>query len=430
MSRLLLLATLLYLLLLAGLASRLGGLIALAIPLLVFVAAAILHGPENVRMNLVRTIGEDRVYEQMPVEVKLSITNDGSHVERIVVEERIPPSLELADGQTRLVASLSPGESCSLSYTVLARRGLHEFGAVRVLASDHLNLFKRHADLYQPTSLPALPRAHRLRRMAIRPLRTRGTAGQVPARQGGSGIDFYGVREYQIGDPRRWINWRLSARHPSRLFTNEFEQERIADVGLILDARLRTEIRLSGDSLFEHAVRATAALAQTFLADGNRVALLVYGQTLDWTFPGYGKVQRERILQALARAEPGASQVFGHLEYLPARFFPAKSQIVLISPTCPDDLPALIRLRAHGYQLLVIRPDPVGFEESRLPREPAVALAARVVRLERALLLRNLKQAGIQVVDWQVDRPFDQAVHRHLGRMPHWHRAIGVGRSL
>ncbi len=425
--RLLLIGTLLYLVLLAGLASRVGALVALAIPLMLYVAAAIVYGPEDVRLRVVRTAGVDRVYEDVPVDIELSVTNQGSNIERIVVQDLIPASLKLVEGETRLVTSLPPGESSVLRYKVFATRGLHEFGVVRVCASDHLNLFRRQVDLFQQTRLPSLPRAQRLRHMTIRPLRTRGTAGPIPSRQGGSGVDFYGVREYQAGDPRRWINWRVSARHPQHLFTNEFEQERIADVGLILDARLRTEIRLGGDSLFEHAVRATAALAHTFLADGNRVGLLVYGQILDWTFPGYGKIQRERVLQALARAEPGASQVFDDLEYLPTRFFPAKSQIVLVSPTCTDDLPALIRLRARGYQLLVIRPDPVAFEQARLPAERAVRLAARIVNLERALLLRKMQQAGIQVVDWQVDKPFDRAIHAHLGRVPHWFRVVGVG---
>jgi uncharacterized protein (DUF58 family) len=262
--------------------------------------------------------------------------------------------------------------------------------------------------------------------MGIRPLRTRGHAGPVPARQGGSGIDFFGVREYQPGDPRRWINWRASARHPAALYTNEFQQERIADVGLMLDARSRHDVRVSGHSLFEHSIRATASLADVFLRDGNRVGLLVFGEYLDWTFPGYGKVQRERILRALARARPGESQVFDSLENVPTRFFPAQSQLVLVSPLSKDDLPVLLRLRARGYQLLVIRPDPVSFEVLGLQPSRPVGLAERILHAERALVRRGLQQAGVQLVDWQVDRPFDQVLHSSLGRVPQWFRAVKV----
>ena len=137
-----------------------------------------------------------------------------------------------------------------------------------------------------------------------------------------------------------------------------------------------------------------------------------------WTFPGYGKVQRERILQALVRAKTGYSQVFDKLDYLPTRFFPAQSQIVLVSPLCWDDLPMLIRLRARGYQFLVIRPAPIAFEIRALEPTLAVELAARIIYVERVLLLRKLQQAGVQVVDWRVDEPFDQAIHASLGRMP------------
>jgi uncharacterized protein (DUF58 family) len=210
------------------------------------------------------------------------------------------------------------------------------------------------------------------------------------------------------------------------LVTNEFEQERIADVGLILDARQRSQVRDKDDSLFEYAVRATASLAGTFLSDGNRVGLLIYGRFLDWTFPGYGKVQQERILQALAQAETGDSLVFDKLDYLPTGFFPAQSQLVLISPLCRADLPMVNRLRARGYQLLVVRPDPIALEAGGLEPDPAVDLATRILRVERMLVRRRLQQAGIQVVDWQVDQPLDQAVHASLGRVPQWFRAVGL----
>jgi len=42
------------------------------------------------------------------------------------------------------------------------------------------------------------------------------------------------------------------------------------------------------------------------------------------------------------------------------------------------------------------------------------------------LLLRKLQQAGVQVVDWRVDEPFDQAIHTLMGRMPPPLRAVGL----
>jgi uncharacterized protein (DUF58 family) len=256
-----------------------------------------------------------------------------------------------------------------------------------------------------------------LRRVEIRPKQTRVYSGPIPTRQGGSGVEFFGVREYQPGDPLRWVNSRASARHTESLFINEFQQERVADVGLILDAREQSDVLAGEDSLFEYSIRATASLADVFLNVGNRVGLFIYGRALDWTFPGYGKVQRERILRALAAAKLGGGQVFEKLDYLPTRLFPARSQIVFISPLLSQDTGELIKLCAHGYRLLVVSPDPISFERKTLSQTEDIELGTRIARLEREVQLNQLRHAGIQVMDWPVHTPFQQAAHVVLSRV-------------
>ncbi len=424
MSRLVLLGGLVYALFLLGLGFLDGRLLALALPLLVYLAAAAYYAPREVRLSAGRSFSSERAPAGALVQVDLELRNEGGPLEDVLVRDRLPAGIELAEGQASALTSMEPGEAFHLRYSVRLSRGSHAFDAVVVEAGSFFGLVQRRTIVPAAGRILVLPQVDRLRRVPIRPRRTRGYAGPVPARQGGSGVDFFGVREYQAGDPRHWINWRASARHPRSLFTNEYEQERLADVGLILDARQRSDIRLGDAWLFEHAVRAAASLAAAFLDDGNRVGLLVYGRSLDWTFPGYGKLQRERILRVLSGAQTGDSQVFDRLDYLPTRFFPSGSQIVLVSPLHVDDLPSLIRLRARGYQLLVLRPDPVALEVGALGARPGVALAARFVEVERALLRRRLLQAGIAVVDWQVQEPLDRALHTSLGRVPAWHRHL------
>jgi len=265
-----------------------------------------------------------------------------------------------------------------------------------------------------------------LKQITIRTRKTRVYSGNIPARVGGPGVEFFGLREYQAGDSPRWINWRASARHAFSMFSNEFEQERVADVGIILDGRLKTNLFGQENSLFEYSVLAAAALADVLLSQGNRVGLLNYGRYLHWTFPGYGKIQRERILQALAHAQIGTSTVFSELEYIPARLFPVHSQIILVSPLDADDIKVLVQLRARGYQVMVISPDPITFELGYLLESESVRKATRLLRMERDLLLHKLQRAGIQVLDWDVSQPFDQVVKSRLGRPPALLHAIGA----
>jgi uncharacterized protein (DUF58 family) len=265
----------------------------------------------------------------------------------------------------------------------------------------------------------------RVRHIAIRPRRTRVYAGSIPARAGGSGTEFFGVREHQPGDPPRAINWRASTRYNETLYSNEYQQERVADVGIVLDGRKRLNDFAGGHSLFEYSIQAAASLADALLNQGNRVGILLYASYLGWTFPGYGKMQRERILHALANARTGESQVFADLDYIPTRLFPPESQIVFVSPLSEEDLKPLIQLRARGYDVLVVSPNPVKYELSYLPSSDRnVDLAGRVVQMERLLLLQKLKRANIHVLDWDVSESFDLLVKRTFRRTPVWLRTI------
>ncbi len=426
MRRLLLVSILLYTLVFMGLANREGRLLALALPLAVYMGASLLYSPDRPQLRVTRSVSSESAALGRPVVVQLSVVNEGAPLEHLLIEEVVPSSVEVVAGESSVLTALPSGGTVELEYTVLGKRGSHEFESVRLTACDHLGLSRQQVTLPTPERLVIIPDILKLRHLAIRPLRTRAYAGPVPARQGGAGVSFFGVRAYEPGDPLRWINWRMSARHPSDYYVNEFEPERIVDVGLILDIRQRNDVQVRGKPLLEYGISATASLASAFLADGNRVGMLIYGRYLNWTFPGYGKIQRKRILEALTRVKPGDSLVFDQLDLLPTQYFPAKSQIVLVSPLSPDDTSMLIRLRAQGYQVLVISPDPVSFEARALGDRPDVALAARIARLERTLQLRYLRRAGVQVVDWRVDQPFDQVIHAALARTPQWHRAIGA----
>ena len=354
--------------------------------------------------------------------VKLTVTNNGPNLENVLVENITPRGLEITEGEARTIAALETGQTIEIEYTISGQRGYYQLPNVRATARDQLGIFEKQIEIQLQNHLFILPQVYRLPMVAIRPRRTRVYSGLIPARKGGPGVEFFGVREYQPGDSPRWINHRASARYDQTLFVNQYEQERAVDVGLILDTRLVTNLYAKNHSLLEHTIRATATLADAFLTRGNRVGLFMYGGSVDWTFPGYGKYQRERILQALARARLQHSQIFEKLGFLPTRLFPIRSQLVLVSPLRPKDLDDLIRLRARGYQLLIISPDPVDFERKILGDNPRVALASRIARLERSYLFHQLGQAGARTFEWQVDTPFHRTARHALGRLPLWSR--------
>ena len=412
MHRVIKLGVVIYILLVLALAGTNGTLLALMIPFMIYLGTGFIFNPGKLNLDVNRTLSKERAFPGEEIDVHVTITNHGSSLDLIQIKDCLANGLNIIGGFNHVLTSLSTGESVSLCYTISGSRGLYHFNQLEILVEDSLQVNTEQFQIQTKDRLFIQPETFRIDHLKIRPRRTRVYSGYIPARSGGSGVEFYGVREYQHGDPLRSVNWRASARHTQKIFINEFEQERVADIGIILDTRLRSQIVPdSGNSLFEFSVQAASALAETFLKDGNRVGLLLYGTLLDWTLPDYGKVQRERILKRLSSVQPGESLVFDDLEYLPTRLLPPNSQIVFISPLIDKDLPILINLRVSGYAVMVISPNPIQFERSHLSdMTDSIKTGTRLAILERSLMLKKLQQSGVQILDWHTKIPLDQAL--------------------
>ncbi|ABU58973.1 DUF58 domain-containing protein [Roseiflexus castenholzii] len=393
---------------LLGLATLNGALIMLAVPPAIFVGAALLDTPTNLQLRATRTLSAERALPGVMIDVHVAVTNHGLYPTPVLIADVLPAGLELTGGQPVCLTLLAPGATVTLAYTVRGMRGFYHFNGVQATVSDCLGLGRRTVAVAAPGKILIMPEVVRLTRLGIRPRRTRIFSGTIPARQGGAGVEFFGVREYQAGDPVRWINNRATARFPGSLYVNEFEQERVADIGIILDARRGSDVQGTNHTLFEYSVQAVAALSDALISQGNRVGLLIYGHAIEWTFPGYGRIQREKVLRALAQARTGDRAALASLADIPTRLFPARSQIVLVSPLQPGDAPPILHMRAHGYEVLIVSPDPVAFEAKTLGS--VADLAARIARVERQALLQRLLLAGVRIVDWDVETPLAQAL--------------------
>ncbi|MBN2387918.1 MAG: DUF58 domain-containing protein [Anaerolineales bacterium] len=416
MIRLAALALLAFLLFLAGLIGYQPGFLLLALPLVAYLLAGLWGAPERVYLEANRSLSAERIHTGDQVVVTLTVTNRGALLEEVLLEDRLPDGLEVIEGSARRLVRLPAGGSVSWSYRLGGRRGYYALQHLAATVGETLGVRRVALNLETDGQLFILPPVLRLRRISIRPRRTRVYSGTIPARQGGPGVEFFDVREFQSGDSPRQINWRVTARQQEATFTNQYEQERVVDVDIVLDGRRRAN-QFGEHSIFEHSVLAAAALADAFLAAGNRVGLIFYGQHVRWTMPGYGKVQGEKILHALSQVEPGDSQVFGEL-YVPRRMLSSRSQLVVVSPLCGEDFQALADLRARGYAVLAVSPAPVDFEVAGLPLTESVRQATRIARMKRQVLLRRLAGIGIQIVDWDVALPFEQVARRALERRP------------
>ena len=408
------LGSLLALMVIVGLFSFSNTVIALALPLIVYLGFAVLQAPGEPKLKATRVLNTDRITQGMDIEVSLEVANEGPHLPELHLSENMDSPQQFLAGNASQVTTLSAGESIHYDYTLKSWRGNYRFETLLATVNDPFGLLEIQKQLPARGNVLVYPETETIKPIPIRPPHTKGFSGPIPSRKSGTGMDFFGVRQYQLGDSLRHVNWKTSARYTVDLFTNEYEQERIADIGLILDARPHSKPAPDHSRLFEYSIRATASLAEMFLSEGHCLSLLVYSAAVTRVFPGYGKVQRERILKALATADTGINYAMEHLQSFPARLLPPKGQLVYISPLAADDFEPIMRFRAQGYEVLILSPDPLDFEQQHTPNtsQSDFRLASRYARIERELLFKNLHRVGIQVINWQVSQPLSSVLEK------------------
>jgi len=398
---------------LLGLFTREGRIVALSIPPLLFGVGLILSDAFHTvpPFHVSRSLCDSRIHEDERTDVTLTLSNAGLKPAFVTLHDDLPPGVVVVDGETSIAGRLEPRASETRIYTMSARRGGHDQKLLRGSSWAAWGLAVRDLELRMETRLASVPIYETLKDIEIRPRRFHAYAGSVRTRRAGSGLEILGCREYAPGDDIRRINWRASARRED-LIVNLYEQERMTDVNLIVDARSSMHVQVGEVNTFDLVVRGAASMASYFLRQGNRVGLMVYGDALNWTFPAAGKLQMERLLHALALARPSTRLAFEQLRHIPTRLFATGSQLVIFSTLgLPDDLDVPAELVGRGYSILLIYPNSLHLERAAAKTRLPVELAERVVRLGQHTLLSHLARSGVQVVDWDVTEPLGVALH-------------------
>jgi uncharacterized protein (DUF58 family) len=140
-------------------------------------------------------------------------------------------------------------------------------------------------------------------------IRTRGLVNEVFSGEyhsvfKGRGMEFAEVREYQVGDDIRSIDWNVSARfgHP---YVKIFEEERELTVMLIVD--------MSGSLVFgsidktkqQIAAELSAILAFSALKNNDKVGLILFTDRIEkFISPKKGKSHALRIIREVLSFEP------------------------------------------------------------------------------------------------------------------------------
>lgn len=389
---------------LSALISRNGAVLLLAFPFLSYLIAGYFSSPQRGNLLISRKIENYRVEVNEPNSMKITIKNIGSSIPSLYINERILPGITILSGNPNQVISLENEQIFEMHYSFTASRGRYHWTECVVIISDPFHLFLTEVKHAEDIISLVVPKKVVLPKLQLKPQFTLQSHGPNLSNKPGSGIDFWGIREYFPGDSLSHIHWRLSARFPYKFYIRQFEQENMADIGILIDATNPYISSKIQNELINYCIDAGAAISRSLLRLGNRVSLLVLGKNRTRVFPGIGKYQLHKILDTLAGCEPGDLPSHELLKYIPIRIFSSRTTIIVISSLQQNDHSLITKLRAEGYQVLLVCPNPI---PSLIDQNNQLvsSLSLQAMRIEREIMLWKIRQIGVTVFDWPIEKP-------------------------
>lgn len=235
--------------------------------------------------------------------------------------------------------------------------------------------------------------------------------GEHPARATGEGGEFAGVREFQPGDRQRRINWPATTRRGT-IHLSTFSDERSQTVVVIADAT--ADVGEPGMTSLDLVLRGATGVMTRYLANRDRVGLIVYASRLSWVSPGQGERHFQRLLDLLM-SSPGGLDKAGGLTRLPRAALPPGALVLVFSPLLDASLVEAVRdIRERGFSVVII---------DVLNSEPAddgskvSGLTRRVWRLEQQAIRFAMLELGVPVVHWDGRGSLDDPLGPYAGRV-------------
>ncbi len=357
-----------------------------------------------------RELSSEKIFEDGIVTVDLSLVNKGGRTGFLEIRDKLPKQIQIEEGTNYLIIDLRPNESLRMRYRVKAPiRGIYEFGPVTLRAQDVFNVFYKELQLELVDNVTVFPIVYDIKDLPIRSRTPKLFPGASKVKQPGPGSEFFLIRNYVPGDPFKNINWKAYAR-TGELLVNEKEREAVSDIVIMLDSRANSATGTLGHNALIYGSRAAATLTNFFIKRRDSVALIVFGEKLLSIKPSQGSKQLYEILTALAGADSAGSLPMKGVVEVSSPYMPRRSPVILITnldgdPTVID---AISILRTLEFDVVVLTPSSIEFElmsRKRLEAGVEKSLEYEVLRLERDILVQDLRGYGASVVEWDPKVP-------------------------
>lgn len=171
----------------------------------------------------------------------------------------------------------------------------------------------------------------------------------------GRGMEFSEVREYQMGDDIRTIDWNVTARagHP---FVKVFEEERELTVVLLVDVSSSGEFGTHAQMKGEIAAEICALLAFSAIKNNDKVGLVIFSDDVEqFVAPKKGKAHVLRVVREILYHKPKGKQtnISAALEFL-SRVTKRRSVVFLVSDFISSGYEKALQIANKRHDIVAI----------------------------------------------------------------------------
>ena len=258
----------------------------------------------------------------------------------------------------------------------------------------------------------------------------------------GRGIEFSEVRQYELGDDVRAIDWNVTARM-GQPFIKKYIEERELTVLLVVDLSPSSAFTTSRITKRQLAAEVAATLAFAAVANNDRVGLIAFSDRVEeYIPPGKDRQNVLRIIRDLLYLQPQGrgTKIGAALSYL-ARVTKHRAIVFVLSDFFDEGFESQLRAAATRHEVIALTlTDP---RESELPdvgllemrdaesrSQVVVDTSDRRVRASyarasadlRARRRRIFAAAGIEEIELRTDRSYVEPLLRAFRSRERAHR--------
>lgn len=228
-------------------------------------------------IEIKREILEKQIFVNHPINVKISVKNQGKRI-NIRLIETLQENTHLLNGNNKLSKKINPGEEIFMNYSIkFMQRGKKIFPKLQLTLRDQFNLYEVNVSktietvIWVHSDPSEIKKAKRISQREHIEITTSSLVGLETT------DELEGVRIYRPGDRLKDIEWKATSRL-QRLMTKFFEKKDVLDTVFLLDCSYSMRISSGKKSKIGHASNLLIHLTKILQSIRHPVGLIAYDE--------------------------------------------------------------------------------------------------------------------------------------------------------